>query len=113
MLFDRKTKGGIRKTKYHLFTSTTSKTQRGSIEDENAHHRFIIKDDTFAGSQGRGRASEVTEDDKRLSSHFGPFEGDDVDNSAIGCEEGVELIAQLLFSDLVVEVVDVEGLVWL
>lgn len=84
-----------------------------SIEDVNAHHGFIIKDDTFAGPQGRGRTGQIAEDDKRLSAHSGPFDGDNVDNSAVGCEEGIELATEFFFSDFVAEVVDVEGLVWL
>lgn len=104
--------GRVRKT-ISLVHINDFQAKRGSIEDENAHHRFIIKDNTFAGPQGRGRASQVAEDDERLSAHFGALEGDDVDYPAIGCEEGVELVAEFLFADLVVEVVDVEGLVWL
>ena len=73
-----------------------------------AHHRFIIEDDTFAGSHGRGRAREVGEHEERLAAHFLALERDDVDDPAVRGEEREELPAQLLLVDLVVEVVQVE-----
>ncbi len=78
-----------------------------------AHHRFIIEDDTFARTECSGRARQVTEDDESLSSHLLRLERHHVDDPAICGEEAKELQPELVFLDLVVEVFDVEGRVWL
>jgi hypothetical protein len=73
-----------------------------------AHHRFIVEDDTFARTQRRGRPGQVAEHDKRLTPHFLCLERDHIDYPAIGREERVQLMSQLLLIDLVVEVFDVK-----
>lgn len=56
-----------------------------------AHHRFIIEDDTFAGSHGRRRSGQVVEDEKGLTAHFLVLERDYIDNTAVCGEEGEQL----------------------
>ena len=73
-----------------------------------AHHRFIIEDDTFARTEGSGCARQVAEDDESLPSHLLGLERHHVDDPAIGGEEREQLLPQLLFLDLVVEVFDVQ-----
>lgn len=78
-----------------------------------AHHRFIIKDDTFAGSHGRGRARQVGEHEERLPPHFWALHRDNVDDPAIRREECEELRPQFLLVYLVIQVFDVQGRVGL
>ena len=78
-----------------------------------AHHWLIVEDHTFAAAHRGGRACEVGEDDEGLAFHLRPFEGDDIEDTAVGGEEGEELRAELVLLDLVVEVVDVQGRVGL
>ena len=73
-----------------------------------AHHRLIIKDDTFAGPERGGCAREVAEHEERLPPHFLCLERDDVSDAAVGGEEGEELVLELILVDLVVEVLQVE-----
>ncbi|KAF5322619.1 hypothetical protein D9619_000319 [Psilocybe cf. subviscida] len=76
-------------------------TARGVFSGESrhgsahvAHQRLVVEEHALARAHRRGRTCEV---------------GDDVDDAPIGGEEGEELRLQLLFIDLIIEVVDVEG----
>ena len=48
-----------------------------------------------------------------MSSHFLAFGRDDIDYFAIGGEESQELYFQLLSVYLVVQIIDIQGRIWL
>ena len=93
--------------------SRSNAFSRGSDLRRRAHHWLVVKDHTFAAAHGGGCTGEVGEDDKGLALHLRTLEGDDIEDAAVSGEESKELCAELVLLDLVVQVVDVEGGVWL
>ena len=82
---------------------------RGDATD----HGLIIEHHAFTRPHRGRRGSEIGEHEERLSSHFCAFGSYHIYYFSIGGEQGIQLRAQLILVDLVIEVVDVERRVWL
>lgn len=53
----------------------------------------------------------VAKEDVRLSAHFARFHGGDIEDRAVGGEEGIEGAAQVILLEFLGQVLDVERLV--
>lgn len=83
---------------------------RGRVRTD---HGLIIEYHAITCTKSSSGGREVCIDQKRLAPHFWGFGGHNIDKLAIGGKEGVELRADFVFVDFVIEIVDVKGRVGL
>ena len=77
------------------------------------HQWFIVEHHTCTSPHRSRRPCQIRKDQERLTAHLGALCRDDIDHFSVRREKRVELGAQLLFVDPVIQVVDIERRVWL
>ena len=76
-----------------------------------SNHRGTLHVLTLHGAESVGRAADLLKNDKSLAAHLQGLEGHDVQYLAKLGENGVEGLLQVLLLDLLIEIVDVDGVV--
>jgi hypothetical protein len=80
---------------------------RNARDPWGTHHRLFVEDHALERAHRGGRGGELGEDEEGLALHARALERDDIEDGAVGGEERVELRAELLLGDAVVQVLHV------
>ncbi len=76
-------------------------------------HGLVVEGEALHGPDGGGGRGDLLEDDEGLAAHLERAQGHDVQDLPELREDGVERLLEVLLLDLLVQVVDVDGVVGL